>query len=176
MESDEIGLIGVRFKDRKMTINYINESGIQTSALRSGWFFPGDLGFLSKQNRLFFVGRNDDLIIFNGINIFPAEIERSARIGTLIKDACAFSIPSKLHHQIPCIAVIPSDGFNQAIFMDQLKSRLAHKAPKICMQIQQFPKNAMGKVLRREFSRIMFEKLAAQKAHADEIVAQPKIE
>lgn len=75
----DVGQIAVRFTAYEGAVLYLDESGAWVSPMRGEWFFTGDLGRMAPGGKLIFMGRADDLIIFNGINVFPNEIERSIR-------------------------------------------------------------------------------------------------
>ena len=95
LPNGQAGQIGVRFTQHKLDVRYLDPSGDRVSGLHNGWFLPGDLGKMSADGRLTFLGRADDLIIFDGINIYPDEIEQAALQCANVSDACAFGMPSQ---------------------------------------------------------------------------------
>lgn len=149
---DEKGLIAVRLKEENFSVKYLDSSGNWISSLKDGWFYPGDLGARSLEGHLTIFGRADDMLIFNGINIYPSEIERAARQCTHVKDAVAFGISHKLHYQVPVVAVTSLDGFDKDYFLKEIKRILGNKAPVICVPVIDFPRNSMGKILRRKMA------------------------
>jgi acyl-CoA synthetase (AMP-forming)/AMP-acid ligase II len=72
---------------------------------RDGWFEPGDLATLDVDGQLVIHGRADDMMIMNGINIYPVEIERILERHPAVETAAAFPLPSGVHGQIPVAAV-----------------------------------------------------------------------
>jgi acyl-coenzyme A synthetase/AMP-(fatty) acid ligase len=156
---NEKGLVAVRLNEENFSVNYLDSNGKWISSLKDGWFYPGDLGAKSLVGDLTIFGRTDDMLIFNGINIHPSEIERAARRCTHVKDAVAFGISHKLHYQVPVVAVTSSNEFNKDYFLKEIKRVLGNKAPVICLPVMDFPRNSMGKILRRkmaeEFGRIL---------------------
>jgi acyl-CoA synthetase (AMP-forming)/AMP-acid ligase II len=75
------------------------------STFRDGWFEPGDLATLDVDGQLVIHGRADDMMIMNGINIYPVEIERILERHPAVETAAAFPLPSGVHGQIPVAAV-----------------------------------------------------------------------
>jgi cyanophycin synthetase len=157
-----LGEIGVRFLSRKMDLQYLCEDEKFISGMDGGYFFPGDLGII-REGRLFLAGRSDDMMVFNGINIFPNEIEVAAKVFDSIEDVCAFGLPSDLHYQIPCLAVVPCIGFNKINFMNILNERLGAKSPKLCFTFDKFPRNAMGKIVRKDIINIVINNIKKNK-------------
>jgi len=149
---NEKGLIAVRLKEENFSVKHLDSTGKRISSLKDGWFYPGDLGAKSLDGDLTLFGRADDMLIFNGINIHPSEIERAARDCTHVKDAVAFGISHKLHHQVPVVAVTSSDGFEKNYFLKEIKRILGNSAPVICVPVIDFPRNSMQKILRREMA------------------------
>jgi D-alanine-D-alanine ligase-like ATP-grasp enzyme len=149
LPAGQTGQIAVRFADDSLDVRYLDPSGDWVSGLHGGWFLPGDLGRMSADGRLAFFGRADDLIIFNGINIYPSEIEQAARLCAGVRDACAFGVPSQMHQQIPFVAIIPEPGFVSDAFLREIGERLGNRMPRRCLTVPEFPRNAMGKLLRR---------------------------
>lgn len=158
------GEIAVRLTEQLFDLRYVQPSGEEVSGLTDGWFMPGDMGRMSAEGRLAFLGRTDDLIIFNGINIYPAEIERAALLSSTVKDACAFGVPHQDHGAIPALAVIPGEGFETAALLKEMREHLGSRAPRQCFTISEFPRNAMGKVLRRK----LVDAVIARRRSADQ--------
>jgi acyl-coenzyme A synthetase/AMP-(fatty) acid ligase len=148
----EAGRLAVRFIHQDCSVRYLDQSGAWVSPMVDGWFIPGDVGTISPERRVSFLGRADDLIIFNGINIFPEEIERVARSVPGVQDACAFGVPARVHYQVPWVAVIAGPGFDQREFAQQMRRQLGPRAPVKFAVVAGFPRNAMGKVVRRQLA------------------------
>jgi acyl-coenzyme A synthetase/AMP-(fatty) acid ligase/D-alanine-D-alanine ligase-like ATP-grasp enzyme len=162
MPTGEIGQMAVRFTDYEGSVVYLDESGARISPMRDGWFITGDLGRLVEGGRMVFMGRADDLIIFNGMNIFPSEIERSALSVPGVRDACAFGVPSRVHHLIPHVAIIPDPGFDEQAFMQSMRAKLGPRSPVRSVVVPEFPRNAMGKVLRAQLAEVLDSRLLSE--------------
>ena len=65
----------IRIRAEGVASTYLNSPSDTAKRFRGGWFYPGDLGHIHDDGQLVLDGRTDDMIILNGLNIFPAEIE-----------------------------------------------------------------------------------------------------
>ena len=71
--ADTIGHI--RVQGAQVVDGYLNDDAATAQSFRDGWFYPGDFGKFTADGQLIYMGRSDDMMIFNGINIYPVEIE-----------------------------------------------------------------------------------------------------
>jgi cyanophycin synthetase len=157
------GAIGVRFPDGPSELHTLQVDGSWTLATRGGWFFPGDVGHLSASGNLIFQGRSDDMMIFNGINIFPAEIEAVACAHPSVKEAAAFSVPSRISKDLPCVALVRFDDGTSPDFAEYFRKHLGTSRPRAVFFVPALPRNAMGKVLVRELRERALAQLTAKK-------------
>ena len=75
---------------------YWSTSGAQTSeGLIKGWFHSGDMGFLDQEGCLQIVGRNKDMIISGGENIYPAEIENALMAYPGVAECSVVGLPDE---------------------------------------------------------------------------------
>lgn len=130
---------------------------------KQNWQNTGDLGKVHSNGEIIFLGRSDDLIIFNGINIYPREIESILENKAGIKEVAAFSIDSEKNGNLPVACVVASfEGLHESSLLNYCKQFLGVKAPKRIFFIKKMPRNTAGKILKRElkkrFSSIMSQK------------------
>ncbi len=152
LEPGEIGKIRVR--KASMTKGYVSEPGA-TSNFRDGWFYPGDLVSLEEGTPLIFHGRADDVMILNGINIFPGAIEDTLEGHPDVKEAVAYSIKSRVHGEIPAAAVVLSAnaGRRDAVhLLEYCRQSLGIRGPRQIVFVDRIPRNVAGKPLRRELA------------------------
>lgn len=148
----EIGQIRVR-KDG-VPKGYLAEPG-STSNFQEGWFYPRDLVSLRPGEPLIFYGRADDVMILNGINIFPSAIEDTLEGHPDVKEAVAYAIKSRVHGEIPVAAVVLKDTAakrDAAYLLAHCRQALGIRAPRQIVVVDRIPRNAAGKPLRRELS------------------------
>jgi acyl-coenzyme A synthetase/AMP-(fatty) acid ligase len=153
---EEAGEIRVRVDG--MASGYVDNPEETQLRFRDGWFYPGDVGMLLDDGRLVVHGRADDMMILNGINVFPAEIERVLERHPAVLTSAALPLPSHLHGQIPVAAVElrPGAVVSSMELLDYAREQLALRAPRRIIVLKVLPRNEQGKILRRELAS-MFE-------------------
>jgi cyanophycin synthetase len=139
----------VRLRGEGMFSGYVNDPAATSRVLRDGWYYPGDLGSLTPEGWLVFHGRADDLMIFDGINIYPREIELVLEQHPAVLEAAAFPINSPKHNDIPVAVVRQKEPFTGEPLFEFCKNRLGVKAPVQIFTVDEFPRNAAGKILKR---------------------------
>ena len=128
---------------------YWRDPAATATAFVAGWLRTGDIGFLDEQGRLHVVDRMTDMIIRNGINIYPAEIERVLHGHPAIADAAVVGVPDPAEGEVPFALVVlhPGAAATRGEIMEYLASRMsAAKAPTGVQLIEELPRGASGKV------------------------------
>ena len=150
---DEVGEI--RLRAPGMATAYVNDAAATERHFRDGWFMPGDLASLDAGGCLVIHGRADDMMIMNGINIFPVEIERVLETHPSVAAAAAFPLASKVHGQIPMAAVElrEGSGCGAAELLAWVRHELGVRAPRRVEVLAALPRNAQGKVVKRELAQ-----------------------
>jgi acyl-CoA synthetase (AMP-forming)/AMP-acid ligase II len=147
------GEIGeIRLRAPGMASAYVDDPVATARHFRDGWFVPGDLASLDADGRLYLHGRKDDMMIMNGINIFPLEIERTLEAHPAVGAVAAFPIPSAVHGQIPAAAVELREGSTctASELVGYARGALGVRAPRRIEIVAALPRNAQGKVVKRE--------------------------
>ena len=126
------------------------------NALSDGWRATGDLGWVDDDGYVFFAGRKDDMIIRGGENIAPAEVESVLMSHPSIEEAAVVGEPSEEWGQVLKAFVVVRPG--ERASADELKtfctSRLASfKRPESYEFLPELPKNALGKILRKDLRK-----------------------
>lgn len=153
LQPGEIGQI--RLRKRTLPNGYVDERGATTN-FRENWFYPGDLVSQGSGEPLVFHGRSDDVMILNGINIFPAAIEDTLESHADVQEAVAYSLKSRVHGEIPVAAVVlhPRARMRHADhLLEFCRQSLGIRGPRRIVVVDRIPRNAAGKPLRRELSR-----------------------
>ncbi len=119
----------------------------------NGWLRTGDLGKMDEEGYIYIVDRKKDLIISKGINIYPREIEEVLYLHPSIKAAAVIGIKEDNSGEIP-VAYIETDIEESAVTEAEVKSYLKQhlanfKIPKHVYFLDELPKTATGKVLKR---------------------------
>jgi fatty-acyl-CoA synthase len=113
----------------------------------------GDLGHLDEAGRLFVEGREDDMIVSGGENVFPQEVEELLRAHEGVADAAVIGVPDERFGQRLKAVVVTKD--DRDVAPDDLRayvrSKLSRfKVPRDVELVDELPRNPAGKVLRRE--------------------------
>ncbi|MEH6601531.1 class I adenylate-forming enzyme family protein [Pseudoalteromonas sp.] len=152
MPSDMRGY--VRLRAEGMATHYFKDPEKSARTFKDGWFYPGDMGSIKNNGELIIHGRQDDMIILNGINISPIEIESALEFHPAVKIAAAVGLSSSVHGQIPVAAVELYS--NAVITAAELQAysykKLALRAPRKVLILDSLPTNEMGKVLKYKLS------------------------
>ena len=129
-----------------------------------GFFITGDLGTLAEDGRLTLVGREKDLIISGGLNVYPKEVELCLDSIEGIQESAVIGVPHPDFGEavvavcVPSADNLPEDDTLQALLEDRL-ARFKH--PKRFIQVAALPRNTMGKVqknrLREQYSGLFRE-------------------
>ena len=163
-----IGEIGhIRVKSPGMIDGYLNDDEATNKAFRNGWFYPGDLGKFTDDNQLIYCGRSDHMMIMNGINIYPAQIENVITSFEVVIDAVALPIKHPIHQDIPiCAVVLKKDSqISKKDLMDYCIERLAFSSPKEILFLDFIPRNEQGKIIRSELNEMISKKFEINKRH-----------
>ena len=152
LDSGNVGLIRIK---SPTTINgYLNDEEATRKAFKDGWFYPGDLGKMTEDGQLIHLGRADHMMIMNGINIYPEEIEQTIASHPEVEDAAAMPIKSSVHQDIPVCAVVLSSGstLTEKDLLEYAFQRLGARGPKRVIRRDTIPRNEQGKLIRQELS------------------------
>lgn len=148
----------IRIRAPGMASGYLDNPEHTAKRFRDGWFWPGDMGRMREDGQLVVEGRKDDMMILNGVNVFPAEIERALERHPAVAAAAALPLASPIHGQIPVAAVELRPGTAATAKELQLYAReqLALRAPRRIVIVPAMPRTSQGKVSRRDL-RPLFE-------------------
>jgi acyl-CoA synthetase (AMP-forming)/AMP-acid ligase II len=122
-------------------------------AIRDGWLYTGDMGYLDDDGYLYLVDRKKDLIISGGVNVYPRDIEELIVSHPAVREAAVFGIPSEKWGETPLAAVVlRADAVTDAA---TLKTWINAHVEARYQQVHEvvilpdFPRNAAGKTLKR---------------------------
>ncbi len=150
LSCNEIGEIIV--KGDNVMRGYLNRLEDTNDTIINGWLKTGDLGYMDEDGYIYIVDRKKDLIISKGINIYPREIEEILMNNPFIKAAAVIGKKDEKNGEIPVAYIELEEGanVNENEIKKYLKEHLANfKIPKSIYFVDELPKNATGKVLKR---------------------------
>lgn len=130
---------------------YWRRPDADAKALRDGWYFTGDTGYVDADGDVFVTGRVDDMIISGGENVSPGEIESMLSLHPAVAEVAVAGLPDERWGQ-RITAFIRRAGAVDAAALDQWcrQSNLAdYKRPRDYVFVAEVPKSPVGKILRR---------------------------
>jgi len=131
---------------------YWNRPDADAKALRQGWYFTGDSGYVDAEGDIFVTGRVDDLIITGGENVSPVEVENCLSLHPAVAEVAVAGLPDERWGQIVA-AFIKRRSFVTEAALDAhcRASGLANfKRPRRYVFVEEIPKSPVGKLLRRK--------------------------
>jgi len=163
LATGEPGEIAV--KGPQIMMGYYNKPEETKQALRDGWFLTGDIGKFDEDGYLTIVDRKKDMIIAGGYNIYPVELDDVLMGHPKILEACTIGIPHEYRGETVKAFIVPKQGqtlSEEDVIAFCKKNLAAYKVPKIIEFIDELPKSAVGKILRRKLKDIEIEKIGKQ--------------
>ena len=120
------------------------------------WFRTGDLGYRDDDGYVYLVDRIKDLVITNGMNVYPRVIEEVLHAHPEVAEAAVVGDPDPRHGEVPVAYVVlrPESSATVVSLRDWCRARLGrHEVPRRLSILDALPKNAAGKILKRELRR-----------------------
>ena len=147
----EVGTVQVRGPN--VFQGYLNAPEKTAAAFtEDGFFVTGDLGYIAEDGRLFLVGRQSDMIISGGYNVYPTEVEAALIDLEGVAEAAVFGLKHPDFGEAVAAVVCPRPGAElvEADLIKAARRRLAgYKTPKRVFLLDSLPRNAMGKTDRK---------------------------
>lgn len=159
--ADDRGIGVVEVRGPNVTPGYWrNPEKTAESFTSDGWFITGDLGHMDGEGRLTIVGREKDLIISGGFNIYPKEVEVEIDALPGVAESAVFGLPHPDLGEAVAAAVVlePGAATDAGTILAALSGRLSRfKIPRHICILPELPRNAMGKVQKAELRRAATE-------------------
>jgi len=133
-------------------MGYLNRPEETRSKLIDGWIHTGDIGKI-KNGYVYLMDRKGEMIISGGLNVYPNEVEQVVNGHPAVLEACAFGVPDEKWQEAVKVAVVLKPGMTvtENEIIEFCKESLAsYKKPQSVDFMDTLPKNAQGKILRRE--------------------------
>jgi fatty-acyl-CoA synthase len=120
-----------------------------------GLMSSGDVGHVDERGRLFIDGRDDDMILSGGENVFPQEVEETLQSHEAVADAAAFGVPdAEFGERLAAVAVLkPGASVTAEQLQAYVRQRLArYKVPREIEFVEHLPRTSTGKIQRRKLA------------------------
>ena len=129
---------------------YWQDKAADAKALKDGWLHTGDVGRF-EDGMLYLLSRRNDVIISGGSNIYPREVEDVLMLHPAVRETCVFGLPDDKWGEIVVAAVVASSPVSAEELQAFCQSHIASfKKPKRIEFLDDLPKNAYGKIVRRQ--------------------------
>ena len=164
----EVGWVGV--KSQMFSLGYLNQpDGEVESGYRmvGDWATVGDLGWQDAKGYLYLAGREQDMILSGGMNIYPVEIETVLRQLPEVAEVAVVGVPDGDRGQAICAAIQwVSEPLSQTELFHRLRPHLPlAKCPRYFVAVDQFPKTSTGKIRRSVLQEQIIASLALPTKH-----------
>jgi acyl-CoA synthetase (AMP-forming)/AMP-acid ligase II len=145
VDSGETGEIYIRSK--VMFEGYI--SGESTKSTADGWMSIGDLGHVDTDGFLYIEGRADDMVVVGGENVYPVEVEGVIEALRGVVEVAVVGVPDEEYGEILAAFVVGSVTAEDVTAACK-KELASYKVPRKIHILDELPRNATGKVLKRD--------------------------
>jgi long-chain acyl-CoA synthetase len=135
---------------------YWNQPEETAKVLRDGWLYTGDVGYCNAEGYYYITDRKKDMLLVNGINVYPREIEEVIYQFPGVKDAAVIGVPDPRKGEQPVAFVVVAEGqtIEEKAFLQFVRDKLAdYKVPKRVIFVPALPRNATGKILKTELRK-----------------------
>lgn len=131
---------------------YWNNPQANSKAFRNGWFRTGDVGHMDREGFFYLTGRQSDMYISGGSNIYPREIEEKILLHPAVSEVAVFGLPDDKWGEagIAVCVARPGGKIEPAALRDWLSPKLAsYKMPKRIVFWEALPKSGYGKITKK---------------------------
>lgn len=149
-----IGEIGeLVMRGPTLFMEYWGRPRATAEACRNGWFHSGDLARQDEEGYYYIVDRQKDMLISGGENVYPSEVERVLHDHPRILEVAVIAMPDDKWGEVPMAVVVIDEG--EPLTLEEVRrfcdGRLGRfKIPRFLEQVDALPRNATGKILKRE--------------------------
>ena len=130
-------------------------------ALRGGWFHTGDLGRMDERGLLFITGRESDMYISGGSNVYPREVEEVLLTHPGVAEVAVLGVPDRKWGEVGVAVVVKREGaqVDRDALMAHLEGRCArYRWPHHLFFWDMLPKSGYGKIAKKDIRQQLFER------------------
>jgi acyl-CoA synthetase (AMP-forming)/AMP-acid ligase II len=141
---------------------YYNNPEATAKALRGGWFHTGDLGRVDERGLVYITGRESDMYISGGSNVYPREVEEVLLTHPGVAEVAVLGVPDAKWGEIGVAVVVRRAGthpLDEAALLAHLEGRCArYRWPRQVFFWDALPKSGYGKVSKKDIRRLLIER------------------
>jgi acyl-coenzyme A synthetase/AMP-(fatty) acid ligase len=153
LPAGEVGQIFVR-----NTTQFDGYTSGVTKDCHDGFMASGDMGYLDEAGRLFVVGRDDEMIVSGGENVYPIEVEKILAAHPDVVEAAVIGVDDQQFGQRLAAFVVLEHGgsVTPELLKQHVRENLAnYKVPREIMMLDELPRSSTGKIVRRELQALV---------------------
>jgi acyl-CoA synthetase (AMP-forming)/AMP-acid ligase II len=135
---------------------YKNPDATEAVTTPDGFVTAGDVAILDEDRFVYIVDRVKDMIISGGVNIYPREIEEVLARHPKVRDVAVVGVPDELWGE-KVVAVVVGDASPEELEQLTRQNLAGYKVPKEFVKVAELPRNAAGKILKREMKQQLSE-------------------
>ncbi|MEM7284389.1 MAG: class I adenylate-forming enzyme family protein [Pseudomonadota bacterium] len=144
LDTNQVGRL--RYRGPGVATRFVDSDGQEKNSGQNGWFYPGDLAERLPTGHIVLRGRDKDVIIRGGVNVYPAEIEAALVSHQDVQEVCVLGIASQDRGE-KIVAFVCGDNLDEEALVDFCKENLApYKVPESFVILGALPKSNSGKV------------------------------
>ncbi len=149
------GAVGrLRYRGPGVATRFLDSDGGERNASPDGWFYPGDLAERLPTGHIALRGRDKDVIIRGGVNVYPAEIESVLQQVDAISECAVFGHDDKERGQLVIACIVVDGDLDDTALELHCKERLApYKIPSRFLSFDALPKSNSGKIDKKALSK-----------------------
>ncbi|MEP6608919.1 MAG: acyl-CoA synthetase [Burkholderiaceae bacterium] len=141
---------------------YHDNSEATAKALRGGWFHTGDQGRVDERGLLFITGRESDMYISGGSNVYPREVEEVLLLHPGVAEVAVLGVPDEKWGEIGVAVIVRRDDtvpVDESALLAHLEGRCArYRWPRHVFFWDSLPKSGYGKITKKEIKRLLIER------------------
>ncbi len=159
----EIGEIVTRGEAVMKGYHKAEEATAET--IKDGWLHTGDMGYVDDEGFFFIVDRKKELIIRGGVNVYPKELETVIAAHPAVEEVAVIPEAHDKYGQVAkaCVVLEPGKSLTEEDLRAYCASELApYKVPEKFLFLDRLPRNAIGKVIKKELIREIAEEATGE--------------
>jgi long-chain acyl-CoA synthetase len=132
---------------------YYKRPDLTAEALKDGWLYTGDLGYIDDNDFLYLVDRKKDMIISGGVNVYPKDIEEVVIQHPAVQEVAVFGIPDTKwgESSVAAVTLRQPNMVTSEELMKWVNERVGAKFQRVhqVLILDEFPRSISGKILKR---------------------------
>jgi fatty-acyl-CoA synthase len=139
---------------------YFNNAEATTKALRGGWFHTGDLGRVDARGLLYITGRESDMYISGGSNVYPREVEEVLLTHPGVAEVAVLGVPDEKWGEVGVAVVVSRNAdLTAQDLLQHLEGRCAkYRWPRHIFFWDALPKSGYGKITKKDIRQMLYDR------------------